>query len=35
MDIGFRDGLTAASTIQYSQLLDEKIEVYQKTLQSI
>ncbi|MGN8646330.1 Spo0E family sporulation regulatory protein-aspartic acid phosphatase [Gracilibacillus sp. HCP3S3_G5_1] len=30
--IGFRDGLTAPSTIEYSELLDEQIEIYQKML---
>ncbi|QGH36219.1 Spo0E family sporulation regulatory protein-aspartic acid phosphatase [Gracilibacillus salitolerans] len=30
VDIGFRDGLTAPSTLKYSELLDEQIKVYQK-----
>ncbi|MGN8646289.1 Spo0E family sporulation regulatory protein-aspartic acid phosphatase [Gracilibacillus sp. HCP3S3_G5_1] len=30
VDIGLRDGLTAPSTIEYSELLDEQIEIYQK-----
>ncbi len=28
--IGFREGFTASSTIEYSELLDKQIEVYQK-----
>ncbi|WP_231710586.1 aspartyl-phosphate phosphatase Spo0E family protein [Gracilibacillus suaedae] len=32
VDIGLRDGLTAPSTLEYSQLLDERIKVYQKML---
>ncbi len=32
VDIGFRDGLTASSTIKYSESLDELIEVYQKMI---
>ncbi len=32
VDIGLRDGLTASSTLEYSQLLDERIKVYQKML---
>ncbi|SFL34165.1 Spo0E like sporulation regulatory protein [Gracilibacillus orientalis] len=30
LDKGFRDGLTAPSTLEYSELLDEYIKVYQK-----
>ncbi len=30
LDIGFRDGFTASTTIEYSELLDQEIEVYQK-----
>ncbi len=33
VNIGLRDGLTASSTLEYSQLLDERIKVYQKLLQ--
>ncbi|QGH37081.1 Spo0E family sporulation regulatory protein-aspartic acid phosphatase [Gracilibacillus salitolerans] len=32
LDIGFRDGLTAPSTLKYSELLDEEIKVYQKLM---
>lgn len=30
--IGLRDGLTAASTLKYSELLDEYIKIYQKLM---
>ncbi|MFD2656626.1 aspartyl-phosphate phosphatase Spo0E family protein [Gracilibacillus thailandensis] len=32
VDIGLRDGLTAPSTLEYSELLDEQIKVYQRLL---
>ncbi|PWU67187.1 MULTISPECIES: aspartyl-phosphate phosphatase Spo0E family protein [Gracilibacillus] len=35
LDIGFRDGLTAPSTLEYSELLDEEIRIYQKIIKDI
>ncbi len=35
LDIGFRDGLTAPTTIKYSELLDEQIKVYQKMIRDM
>ncbi|MGP4038798.1 Spo0E family sporulation regulatory protein-aspartic acid phosphatase [Gracilibacillus sp. D59] len=32
VNIGFRDGLTASSTIKYSESLDEQIETFQKLI---
>ncbi|WP_208589487.1 aspartyl-phosphate phosphatase Spo0E family protein [Gracilibacillus suaedae] len=32
VDIGLREGLTAPSTLKYSELLDEQIKIYQKLI---
>lgn len=34
LDIGFRDGLTAPTTIEYSESLDEEIRIYQEMIKN-